>query len=68
MYPDTKLELASALTLCNELSEVQEVSNVYSMQNLEESLQNKNMLSTMRLLPRIESLVFPSQCSFYQFT
>jgi len=28
--------------------------------------QNKNMLSTMRILP-IESLIFPSQCSFYQF-
>jgi hypothetical protein len=32
---------------------------------IEDSIQNKNMLSTMRLLPRLESLIFPSQCSFY---
>jgi hypothetical protein len=33
--------------------EVQELPTNYTQLNFDDSLQNKNMLSTMRLLPRI---------------
>jgi hypothetical protein len=52
-FPESKQEIGSALTLCNELMEVQEISTNYTQLNFDDSLQNKNMLSTMRLLPRI---------------
>jgi hypothetical protein len=66
-FPESKQEVATALNLCNELMEVPEQATNYTQLNFDDSLQNKNMLSTMRLLPRIESLIFPSQYSFCQF-
>ncbi len=66
-FPDCKQEISPALALCNELMEVQEFNMSCTQMNFDESQQNKNMLSTMRLLPRIESIIFPSQYSFCQF-
>ena len=66
-FPESKAEIGCALAICNELMEVQDLPTNYTQLNFEDSLQNKNMLSTMRLLPRIESLIFPSQYSFCQF-
>lgn len=66
-FPDSKQDLGTALSLCNELMEVPEQTTNYTQLNFDDTLQNKNMLSTMRLLPRIESLIFPSQYSFCQF-
>jgi hypothetical protein len=50
---EAKPEITAALALLAELMETQEVSTNYTQLNLDESQQNKNMLSTMRLLPRI---------------
>jgi hypothetical protein len=61
-----------ALNLCYQLMEDEpqtpEVNNGTPLNmGIEETVQNKNMLSTMKLIPRLESLIFPSQCSFYHF-
>ena len=72
--PQSKIDVETALSLCGDLMEGEQVMEGQNNQlpiggigSVEETIQNKNMLSTMKLLPRLESLIFPSQCSFYHF-
>lgn len=63
-HPEARNELLEAVFKCKELLEIPPESINSSLVSLDECLQNKNMMSTMRLLP-IEPILFSSQCSFF---
>ncbi len=62
--PEAEEELQGAVGICEDL--LGNESTGGSKQDLP-SEENKNMMmGTMRMVPRIESLILPSQNSFYQ--